>query len=364
MLAEFDDAPAARLAWADLPSNPEYHTGGVVRALCKRANGMCERDPRYALVLADAAVGIAAVLPDAAYPAAALHEWRGEAWKEQANALHQLGRFEEAWVALDHAEAEYRGLKHEGIGHVAVTYIRAVLLYEQERFDGAAELAERSAISALHLGSMDRFMRAQHMHGVILHGKGDVRGAIDRFRTVLQYGKTHNSKIWIARESLALGNCHLLLGALPEARDYLLGALRLFKELGLGAYVARTEFALARLLFDEGAQNDAILRGRKSIADLTTFGIFTDAAIASVYLAEMLSAVGRTREIRKLLNGVVQTFVKAGKVSSALMALAYLRDAAKADRVTHEVAEHVRRFIGRAEHQPELLFEPPPDSPV
>src|SRR5438270_7774778 len=44
LLAEFEDASAARFAWADLPSNPDYYSGGVVRALNKRANGMCERD--------------------------------------------------------------------------------------------------------------------------------------------------------------------------------------------------------------------------------------------------------------------------------------------------------------------------------
>jgi hypothetical protein len=58
---------------------------------------------------------------------------------------------------------------------------------------------------------------------------------------------------------------------------------------------------------------------------------------------------------------MVQTFAKAGKITGALMALAYLQDAAKMGRMTSKVAAHVRRFIGRAEHQPELLFVPPPD---
>src|SRR5437763_466555 len=40
-LATFDDAPAARFAWGDLPNDPAYHTGAVVRLLCSRANGMC-----------------------------------------------------------------------------------------------------------------------------------------------------------------------------------------------------------------------------------------------------------------------------------------------------------------------------------
>lgn len=360
LLAEFDDAPAALFAWADLPSNPEYHTGGIVRALCKRANGMCERDPRYALVLAEAAIAIAAELLPSLYPAAALHEWRGEAWKEQANALRHLGRFEEAWAALDQAEIEYDSLKHAGIGKVAVSYLRALLLYEKEEFEPATRLAEASAAAALHLGSVDRYMRAQHLHGLILYRKNDIDGAIERFRGVLRYGESERSAIWIGRESLTVGNCHLLLGQLPEARDYLLNALRTFKTLKLDAEVSRTELAIARLLFAEGARNDAIVRLRKCMSDLASFAMVTDAAIAAVYLAEMMDAVGRRREVPKLLTGVVQTLVRGGKITTALTALAYLRETAKRGNIPPEVASHVRRFIGRTQYQPELLFVPPP----
>src|SRR5258706_254852 len=52
LLSALDEASAARFAWEDLPNNPEFRTGGIVRALSKRANGMCDRDPRYALALA------------------------------------------------------------------------------------------------------------------------------------------------------------------------------------------------------------------------------------------------------------------------------------------------------------------------
>src|SRR5437870_4921780 len=58
LLSEFDDAPAARLVWANLASKSGYRTGGVVRLLNRRANAMCDREPRYALVLAETATEI------------------------------------------------------------------------------------------------------------------------------------------------------------------------------------------------------------------------------------------------------------------------------------------------------------------
>jgi len=224
LLAEYEDLNAApRFAWADIPDKPRYRTGGVARLLCKRANGMCTRKPLYALALAEAAVRISTGLPDATYPRAAIHELRGEAWKEQANALYCLGRFDDALAALASAEAEYRQLPHEGLGLVAVTYVRAYILYEQEQLEEADQLARESAEAALHLGSTDRFMRALHLQGEIRFRRGDIRGAIQLFAGVLRYGEEANDQQWIAREARALGVCHIELMNPTEAAAILRG---------------------------------------------------------------------------------------------------------------------------------------------
>lgn len=85
-------AGSVAVLWVNIPSKPEFQTGGVARLLCKWANRMCERDPLYALKLAEAASIISAELPDASYPRNTIHDLRGEAQKEQANALRFLGR--------------------------------------------------------------------------------------------------------------------------------------------------------------------------------------------------------------------------------------------------------------------------------
>ena len=67
-----------------------------------------------------------------------------------------------------------------------------------------------------------------------------------------------------------------------------------------------------------------------------------------------------------MLGNVVQTFMAAGKLTSALTALAYLKDAAAAatDTIPSGIFSYVRRFVERAERQPELLFVPPPPEPL
>ncbi|MEK6373626.1 MAG: hypothetical protein AABO58_13120 [Acidobacteriota bacterium] len=360
LLADFDNASAARFAWEDLPNDVRFHTGGAVRALCKRANGMCERDPRYALALAKAAGRIADLLPAGRYPAKALHEWRGQAHKECANALYRLGQFPKTLEALDAAEAEFGQLGHVGIGQVAILYVRALVLYAQDHLRRAEELTELSANAALHLGDKDRFMRARHLQGDIQFERQDFRGAAAIFEDILRYGKEIGSSIWIARESLTLGNCHIELRNLRDARRLLDEALRCFMQLGFDAEVTRTRWAFARLVFAESATSDGIERMWSTVAELTKLEMLIDAAIAAVDLAEMLFTTNRARQIPKLLDGVVETFTKAGKLTGALSALAYVKEATAAGKLTKRVARDVQRFLSRTEYQPQLIFVPPP----
>jgi len=363
LLAEYEDTDAApRFAWADIPNKPKYRTGGIARLLCKRANGMCTRKPLYALALAEAAVRISGDLPDATYPRATIHELRGEAWKEQANALYYLGRFDDALAALGCAETEYLHLPHEGLGLVAVTYIRAYILYEQEQLEAADQLAHESAEAALHLGSTDRFMRALHLQGEIRFRRGDLRGAIDLFARVLRYGEETGDQKWIAREERALGVCHIELMNPGEASRHLERSLQVCTGMDSAIEVTRNRWAIARLTFLQGNRNEGVLRLRGVVGELTSEGMLTDAAIAAVHLAEMLHATDRTREIPRLLAGVVQTFVAAGMLSGALSALAYLKEASTAGTMTAAIFLYVRQFIARAEHQPALPFAPPPES--
>jgi tetratricopeptide (TPR) repeat protein len=351
---------AAHFVWEDVTRKPEFRTGGVARRLCKLANGMCERQPLYALSLAEAATRIAALLPDTSYPRGTIHELRGEAWKEQANAFRYLGRFTDAHTALDAAEEEYCQLPVEGVGLVAVQYVRAYVLYEQEQLDAAEALAYQSAAGALQLGETDRYTRALHLQGEILYERRSFAEAAAIFASILDYGERRKEMVWVARESINLGQCHLELRRLPEASRLLHRALRLFTDLRLESEVTRTGWAIGRLLFAEGNSREATQRLREAIRELSRSGMLTDAALAAIDLAEMLTVLGRVREIPKVLSGVVQTFTAAGKLTGALTALAYLKDAATAGRIAPAMFPHVRRFLVRAERQPELLFLPPP----
>lgn len=361
LLDEFKEpAAAARFVWTDIPAKAEYQTGGVARLLCKMANGMCERDPLYALKLAEAATVISTELPDESYPRKTIHNLRGDAQKEQANAFFLLGRLPQAMQAITIAESEYRKLPHEGIGLVAVKYIRGFIQYEQEDFEAAERSVHDAAEAALHLGAADRYMSARYLLGRILFDRCEYVAAAGVFESILRYGEEKGDVPWIARASHVVGGCYLELGRKTEASRYLHEALRLYTDLDFGPEVTRTHWTIARLLFAEGNASQAIYRLRRTIAEFSEYGILTDAAVVAVDLAEILHATGRPREIPKVLANVVQTFMDAGKLTSALTALAYLRESATDGTMTSQLIAYVRRFVIHADRQPELLFAPPP----
>lgn len=360
LLDEFKEpAAAARFVWTDIPAKAEYQSGGVARLLCKMANGMCERDPLYALKLAEAAGIISAGLPDQSYPRKTIHSLRGDAQKERANAFRFLGRLSEALDAITVAEREYRTLPHEGIGLIAVKYVRGVIQYEQDDLEAAERSAHEAADAALHFGAADRYMSARYLLGQILLDRGEFTTALRVFESILQYGTQKGDLLWIARASQAVGACDLELGRHREASRYLHEALRIFADLDFGPEVTRTHWTIARLIFAEGNANEAIYRLRRTILEFTEHEMLTDAAVVAVELAEMLHATGRLREIPKVLSNVVQTFMDSGKLTSALTALAYLKEAATSGMMTSQLVAYVRRFVLRAERRPELLFAPP-----
>jgi tetratricopeptide (TPR) repeat protein len=360
LLAPYEETPAARFVWDDLPSDPAYQTAGVVRLLCKRANAMCEREPLYALALAEAASAIADKLRKSDYPRDVVHQWRGDALKEQANALRFLGRLPAALDALDRAEAEYGNLRHPGIGMVAVFFVRATVLFEQDDYEAADALAERAALAARHLGDEERALNARHLQAQILFEKGAFKAAAEVFAAILKDGEERGMPLRVARESVTLANCYIEMGKSALARDHIARAQAIFTSLRLKAELTRAEWARARCDLMDGKIAAALTGLRSCIRSFTDLDMLTDAGLVAIDAAEVLFATGRTSEIPPLLAGIVKTFTEAGKLTGALSAFAYLRTAAATATLTSAAVAHARHFVARADRHPEMLFVPPP----
>lgn len=356
-------ANPASAAWEALASRRAFRTGGVVRRLNAHAHGICEADPLAALTYADAAAAIAEALPDDAYSAGAVNQLRGTASKERANALMLLGRFPAAHEALDRAERFFRRTMNNGLGLSMVALVRAGVLYEQQRYDEAMAAAERAERGFAHAGDEKRRMDAVLLRASIMMETGDATGALRLYRQIIDYGERTNNLRAVARGSYACGHAEVDLGNLAEASLHFHRALVLFREVGPEPDRVATEWGIARIVLKSGKPHDAVRRLRIVQREFEARGMITDAALVGLDVAEALLALGQPQQIVPLAQHLFGVFKEAGMLTGALSAIAYMKEAAAAKRLTIDDVEVIRGFLRRAERQPSLAFAPAPRQP-
>jgi tetratricopeptide (TPR) repeat protein len=339
----------------------KFHTGGVVRRLNAKAHEVYLSTPLDALIFADLAQVVADLLPDDIYPNMAVYELRGTAWKERANALVRLAEFDDALESLRRAEDAYQHLRSSGRGLGAVELVRAGVYYERGELRKATEHVDRAEHGFAHLGLERQRMKAVWLRGEIAYEALDYVGVRDIFEQVIQFGQKSNDAGWIARGSFCRAACELELGNLREAVTLYHGALMIFRETGPAEYRIETEWGLARVALYAGNPTDAARGLRDVIAAFEDIGRAANVALAGIDLAEALLVLERWEEIAKVAGHSFRVLKKAGHLTGALTALAYLKEAASKHQVTPETLKVVREYLRRVEREPDLLFAPPPN---
>jgi tetratricopeptide (TPR) repeat protein len=353
-------AAPAKTAWTNLHRQRRFLTGGVARRLSAHAHDLCESEPLEALTFADAAISVAEALSEDEYPSNTVYEMRGTAWKERANAQMMLGDCRGALDSLDHAERAYRKLTSSTLGLGTVALVRAGVLYQQQRLDEAAAMAERAEHAFAHLGDEERRMSALYLRGTIKYEARDLVAAATIFSHVTDYAEGIQNARWMLRALNALGKCEMERGNIGEAGMHLHKALVILRDGGPANERVSTEWGIARLMLLAGKPKEAICRLTDVAAEFETRGMVTDAALVRLQIAEAHLSLGEARQIVGLAKRLFDVFKNAGMLTGALTAIAYIKEAAAAGTLTAEDLQTVQTFLRRVERQPDLLFLPPP----
>src|SRR6266542_4153901 len=218
-----------RFTYANIARKRRFRTGGVVRLLSQAARSELLREPRFALVLAETAGVIAEALPDDYYPAAAVNDLRGTAWKEYATACRYLGDFEGGFNALDRAERAYRRLADPGMQLARVALARATLFWEQQHYDEALRFARTAAAQFAERRAMEAYLDAKEWEAMILHRQGDVAAACQTYENVFTTADTIGDPEMKARAARNLAVACGDRGDTASAMNYLLIALQIYE---------------------------------------------------------------------------------------------------------------------------------------
>jgi hypothetical protein len=132
---------AARRKWAALPAS---RTLGVVRILVRAARTASNRNPVFALLLADMAVSVAESVPRSDYPRHAVDRARGNAWRERANAQLALSQAAQTLESLRRADRAFARVPGNEKELAQSALVRAGVLRLQGSAEEARTLEERA----------------------------------------------------------------------------------------------------------------------------------------------------------------------------------------------------------------------------
>jgi len=358
LLKEYFEKPR-KAAVANIRNLRKLHTGGAVRRLNAKAHAVVASEPLEALIFADLAQTVADLLPEDTYPNNAVYELRGTASKERANALLRLAEFDDALEALDRAEWAYQRLRSPGHGLGAVELVRAAVYYERGELHEAAKHVELAEQGYAHLGMERQRMKAVHLRASIKLEALELKDASATYQKVIDFGRVANEAGLIAKGSYGRANAELGLGNLADAATLFHSALVILREVGPATDRISTEWGLARVILHAGKASEAVHRLRDVIAQFEAIGMVSDAALAGVDMSEALLVLERWAEIEKVAGHAFRVLKKAGHLTGALSALAYLKEAAAKRQLTPEALKLVREYLRRVERVPDLLFVPP-----
>lgn len=358
LLLPFLAAPESDFG-SELASERKYQTGGVARRLCEVAHQVCSQSPLRALSFSEAAIAISEALPERLYPARAVSAVRGLAWKERSNALRFLDRLRESLDALDRAEHFYAQLTAPELDLAIVASIRAFVLFEIDDLDGADAMAEKARAAFQHLGQDARSNYVLFVQGAVLWRRGDTAGAIETFRRVLTFAEaTHDVKS-NASASANLAWCHLDAGDPATAAELFRAGRASFAEMGFASDVTRCDWGIALVSRDLGRHREALGQLLAVSAAFAEQHVVVDSASAMVEAFEIMLALGEADGIEHLATGLVATLTEAGKMESALTAVAYVKEAAARKSVTPEILRDARAVLRRDNRHRELSLTPP-----
>ena len=334
-----------------------WRTAGFVQELTAIASDVLESQPRDSLAYAQLALAIATTIPSGAYPAPVQAQIEGAAWKEIGTAHRYLSEYDAAFRAYDSAHRAYRTVDSLPHDDAVIELARAIVLSDVGRYDEALEVL--ATVEPVLRGFEDRgrVVKARLLVGTIYWQQQRLEDAREVYRkslTDVPFDDLYTRAMLYSN----LGQVTAELGDVSNAVVLLNDARQLLVGLEMEAEVARTEWALGRILLQTGEHAKAAAMFEKVRKIFLRKTMVEEAGLTGLDIADALIANDRQSDARAVIESVVAEFVNAGLNQRAITALAYLRDVLPTATNSQRAVRHVRQYLQNLRSEPARLFFP------
>ncbi len=346
-----------------LNEHPEWRTAGVVRRLVARVFADVFSMPPDAVAMAELATGVSEQLAAADHPSDTVARLRGSAWRAKAYALYYVGDFTAAESALFASERHfsYCGINEYELARVGT--VKALVLRPFDRISEATDAATSSARVFEEYGDVEKTVSAKLAVVHMLFSREQYKQAE---RILLDLEQQVSAAPYVGTHARVLGNlglCYRKLGEFELSIQYYDCASALFDATGAQTETVRARWSIAVMLAEAGRVADARERLHEVTRQMEYLGMTSEAAVASLDVAEVLLAQGLYEEVSDICRSAMSSFERAGLAytARALTALAFMQEAAKQRRSDEVLVRTVRDYIRKLPSQPNLLFAPAPE---
>ena len=340
--------------WPRLAESQALRNNAALEQLSEEVRKRIDRDNIAALAIANVATSIAESLPPHSYPPVVLSQIRATAWRDRANALRYLARYEEALESIDRSESILERFATVAHDRAITRLVKAMILAQTERFDEAEAMIAECRAVFLDSGDSKRYLSAGLVQANTLYRASRYADAREIYKDLLRDASSDLESQ--ARLHNNLGYCATHLGDYVAAKIHFSEAVARFVDLGYSAEIPRTERGAGLVLLARGQTSAGIAHLREARSAFTAFAMAEEAGLCGLNIAEVLIDRGQNTEAITLIETVAAEFAAAGLDERAISAVANLRDAMHADDATAETVRTVHVYVEslRAARPPSL----------
>jgi tetratricopeptide (TPR) repeat protein len=337
-------------------SSPRYQSWGLFEHLIDLSQPTVLEEPRKAESLLRIALDVAEQLDPQEYGPGAVEGARTRAWSHLGNSLRVLGDFHQAELAFQTAELYFSRSWLDPVDEARLLELKAALRRAQRRFDEALELLDASIAVFREVNEPHHQGRVLMTKGLTLQYKGDVRAAIDCFRTSLLLLDPDREPRLVAMSQFNLVGCLQDSGRSAEAAALIPDVRRMAERVGKRSDLLRLRWTEGKVAASTGhpaEAEEALLEVREDfLADSLAF----DAALVSLDLAALYFKEGRLDETKILAEEVIPVFRSREVYREALAALIVFQRAAEMEQLTLGLVEEIADYLKQARGNPHLPF--------
>ncbi|MFL6194601.1 MAG: hypothetical protein ACJ75H_10560 [Thermoanaerobaculia bacterium] len=342
-----------------LNNAPRFHTWGVFELLVERSLETSIKDPALAEELGKLALGLAEKLDSQRYGPKIVEDLRARTWAYIGNAQRVRSDLDAAEQAFDQAYKALENGTQDLTERAILMDLESSLRRDQRRFNEALKLLQRAISIFIQSGQQHRAGRSLLKISTVYHYAGrPAEGIPLLYRALDLIDPEEEPRLLIcARHNLIDDLAEA--GRFIEAQSLYRTARPLYRSFPDAWTQNRRKWVKGKIARGLGQADQAeslFLAARDGFIEE---GIPYDTALVSLELATLYAEQGRTRDLRRLAEGMVPIFSSLHIHREALAALAYLKQAAEAERATVEVVSEIAEYLRRAQHDPALRFRAP-----